>query len=942
MANIKLPESFNALLQKDQELEGIVKETLADYGEILKENNLFFFEEYTDHGLDHIESVLFGADKLITKKTYKNILKPIDITFFILAVILHDIGMHLTYEGFKLLINGEHDAIIISDFDKKTWNSLWEEYMSEAKRFSGKQLNSIFGNEETIIRDPLKLSKGEINGNDKKLIGEFIRRHHPRIAHEIALSGFPGNNKSDIPFAKKLELKKRDIIGLIARSHGVNLRDCVTYLELKFNKTRRIPLGIHVSYLMILLRLADYIQIDNTRTSRLMMRTKTFDSPISELEHKCHIAIDHIDDKFQDDPERIFITASPKDSKMYLKLKNLFKDIQREFDISWAVIGELYGNIKEKPEIKFRRINSNLDDDQYALKQDYVTDKFFFKANDEIIKLLIAPLYGSDPSFGVRELLQNSIDACIEREGIELLNNEYIPKVNIDILEKDGAYFIEIKDNGRGMGLDIIKNYFLSAGASYRTSKEWKDKFINDNGSTKIQRNGRFGIGVLACFLLGDKIIVNTREINNDIGYKFEASLSSDHIDIKKVSGLEPGTKILIKSELEIIEKLENDLFLGFGDSIVHWTKWYTLNTPKIKYKKFGKEIKSFESKDPHYLDSNIPNSWNCIDHEGFNKILWTYSGKYSNQPLVCNGIVIPRHYDYGIETKLLKVSPRILVFDNNALMPLSLNRNSLTAEYPFRETLIESIYKDYLAFVLSHKLIEEPKDNMFELKNFKLSYSIKNRDFEGWTRKEEYMLHELLLAKKGFVIDYKYALDRIRESNLIYVQSDKFTRNSKLKINIKDSFIKMSHKTINAIDDYKFALEQGTGRKREIKRINNVRAFFKPNKFDHLFINRQDRFTKYIYDEYDASTENEHWVEVNLGINKESCITQEFLSTNRNLNFIREGKIYHNTGNDEILDQLMSRYFEDDPIIPYCIEERRRKFPLAFNELANYMKKYL
>src|SRR6185437_1805803 len=110
-----------------------------------------------------------------------------------------------------------------------------------------------------------------------------------------------------------------------------------------------------------------------------------------------------IDDKYQDDPERIYIAASPPDSFMFLKLKKLINAIQYELDISWAVLGELYGTISTKPQIKYRRIKSNLDNEQFINNQLYVADNFTFKANDEIIKLLIDPLYGDAPSYGVRE-----------------------------------------------------------------------------------------------------------------------------------------------------------------------------------------------------------------------------------------------------------------------------------------------------------------------------------------------------------------------------------------------------------------------------------------------------------------------------------------------------------------------------------------------------------
>lgn len=943
MRNIKLPKRFESLLNENQKLDGIVKQTLFDFGEILKENKLYFFEEYTDHGIEHIENVILGTDKLITCKTYENVLKTEDISFYLLAVILHDIGMHVTYEGFQLLLEGEHDNILITDFDNKTWGTLWLEYLSEAKRFSGKQLFGIFGDEEAIIRNPMDLKKGVINGNDRKLIGEFIRRHHPRLAHEIALVGFPGKGKSSIPFAKELNLKKRDLIGLIARSHGEDLRNCVEYLEIEYGKTKRTPLGVHITYLMILLRLADYIQIDRTRTSELLMKTKTFESPISNAEHHSHLAIDHIDDKYQDDPERIFVNASPDNSNMYLKLKKLFNNIQREFDISWAVLGELYGNLENKPEIKFRRISSNLDTEVFINRQDYIGDYFSFKSNDEIIKLLIAPLYGDNPTFGVRELLQNSIDACTERKEIEKNKCSYTPRIDVDTYKSDDCYFFEIKDNGKGMNIDIIRNYFLSAGASYRTSREWKEKFMDESGNTKVQRNGRFGIGVLACFLIGDRITVTTKEINSDYGYRFTASLSSSQINVVKDYDLENGTKIIINTTEEIMEKFHDDDNWRSSNDI-NWTKWYTLSTPEIVYTKFGEIKESYNNKDPHYLDSNIPNDWNCINYEGFNKILWTYSNKYSDNDIVCNGLVIrDDSYQKIIKINFIEEIPNVLVFDNNGLMPLTLNRNSLTDNVPFEKALIESIYKDYLSSILCNKTIKEPENNIIRFKNFKIEYgkdSGWNSDRRG--RKAEKTLLEVLISKQGFVIDYNYFLNKIRNSNLIYVQSEHFSRNTELKIDIKNNFIKLSYLKMSSIEDYKVGLEQESYWEDKKDNINNTRAFYKKNKFNHLFINKQNRFSKYIYNKHKIEFEHKGWVVIKIGNPIGSSLSKDFINNNPLINFIREAPLTHKTRNDEILDKVLERYLGEDPIIPFDFLERRKKFPLAFKELSSYMKKYI
>lgn len=107
--------------------------------------------------------------------------------------------------------------------------------MAEARRFDERKPKALFDNVEPVrVRslDPLLMTE-----RDRLLIGEFLRRHHPRLAHEIALTGVPGPphrglSLGDIPH------DVRNLAGLVARSHGLDLRLCVDYLKNKSSWAR--------------------------------------------------------------------------------------------------------------------------------------------------------------------------------------------------------------------------------------------------------------------------------------------------------------------------------------------------------------------------------------------------------------------------------------------------------------------------------------------------------------------------------------------------------------------------------------------------------------------------------------------------------------------------------------------------------------------------------
>ncbi|WP_290101944.1 hypothetical protein, partial [Parabacteroides goldsteinii] len=71
----------------------------------------------------------------------------------------------------------------------------------------------------------------------------------------------------------------------------------------------------------------------------------------------------------------------------------------------------------------------------------------------------------------------------------------------------------------------------------------------DDNNKTVTIRSGRFGIGALATFLLGDISTVITRHIADEdkLGYSFSYDIKSSRpLDVMRVENVEPGTEITI------------------------------------------------------------------------------------------------------------------------------------------------------------------------------------------------------------------------------------------------------------------------------------------------------------------------------------------------------------------------------------------------------------
>lgn len=110
-------------------------------------------------------------------------------------------------------------------------------------------------------------------------------------------------------------------------------------------------------------------------------------------------------------------------------------------------------------------------------------------------------IYGD--KYGLRELIQNSIDACKTMEELLLQMEEfryqnYQPFISI-ALDKDRRQVV-LMDNGSGMSIDILKKYFLNVGVSYYASDDY---LLQVRTYSPI---GHYGIGFLACFMLSDRV----------------------------------------------------------------------------------------------------------------------------------------------------------------------------------------------------------------------------------------------------------------------------------------------------------------------------------------------------------------------------------------------------------------------------------------------------
>lgn len=166
-------------------------------------------------------------------------------------------------------------------------------------------------------------------------------------------------------------------------------------------------------------------------------------------------------------------------------------------------------------------------------------EDYRFKVNlGGMIEILSDHLYSS-PDVYIRELLQNGVDAITGRKKIDC---ESKGQITLEIEEENHLVFT---DNGQGLTEQEIHQFLAIIGESSKRDVE--------TGKIRTDYIGRFGIGLLSCFMVSDEIRMITKSCKAkdakvlewcgkpDGTYTIE-TLADDVME-------EPGTKVILQSK---------------------------------------------------------------------------------------------------------------------------------------------------------------------------------------------------------------------------------------------------------------------------------------------------------------------------------------------------------------------------------------------------------
>lgn len=162
--------------------------------------------------------------------------------------------------------------------------------------------------------------------------------------------------------------------------------------------------------------------------------------------------------------------------------------------------------------------------------------EFRFQVNlGGMIEILSDHLYSS-PDVYIREILQNAVDAIVGRQK----KQPDFTQGNIEIILTEGKE-ITLRDNGLGLTEQEIHQFLAIIGNSSKKDVE-SGRILNDF-------IGRFGIGLLSCFMVADQICIRTRSMDMGKSLEWIGNPDGTYTITELEAPIEVGTEVYLKAK---------------------------------------------------------------------------------------------------------------------------------------------------------------------------------------------------------------------------------------------------------------------------------------------------------------------------------------------------------------------------------------------------------
>ncbi len=581
-----------------------------------------FMPQYTLHEERHFLNVLAIMDALVPDDVIAQF-EALDCGLPILAAYTHDLGMAPSQDEYDRL----HDESTEQGKHFASYRTRFDEELRQLERWK-KRRDELCGNTDPESQQEAAAARKRIESIEGHILASYLRETHTendqirRLRRWLDIIKQETGDENVFRYGVGGKDYQREL-ALIGISHGrgapwLRRQMIDSGPDDRFFQPVATGESVNLAFPGLLLRLADVMDFDASRAPRILFKHFGIENDQSVLEWNRHLSVVgwrlDVDPDGKQQPDLLYSAECQHpvhekaicDFKTWIDVElsavRIELDAQRR-QLPAAAQDGYDLHLPSQTRLDIRAARDSLTD-----QPKYVYHDLQFRLDqDEIQQLLMGESLYGDPGLCIRELLQNALDALELRElrlkmkqkgeAREPVDGELIRpgwvrepdgreeelRVTLDwgTDDQSGQQWLRVTDNGVGMTEKVIKDYFTQIGKSYYRSPEFnQERAAMKAAGEAISPISIFGIGVLSCFMIADRIHVKTHAgANGDSGSRMTDVIISGPGSLfwlKRGSREGQGTeiKLLLKPRFSIRhdkDNFEQELRNRFGYDGTLW-----------------------------------------------------------------------------------------------------------------------------------------------------------------------------------------------------------------------------------------------------------------------------------------------------------------------------------------------------------------------------------
>jgi len=396
---------------------------------------------------------------------------------------------------------------------------------------------AVFPEEEIRIREQFGL-EDDLNWKTFSSLSQYLRRNHSTrglvyIQENAEELGIPQNLIT--------------LLGDMMKAHNLSIN------EMEFQLGKRVAGGekeIDLKQLACILCIADALEYSDTRVIDGIFKKLTEEDSeaarVSYQENMKHVCIG--DSVAIGSDGRVIFSGSFREPEV-MALAHRTIDMAEE----WV---KQYCEIEESSDI--RRLRIKADSFIRNLELPGVSyERLGIRIKKENIINLISSnaTWSNNVAVPIRELLQNSVEACRFRNHLSPVSQGYRPSISV-VFDRE-KHEVLVSDNGCGMSKNVILNNFLTVGNSRSEEATYQSHGYNSLA--------RFGIGFWSIFTIADEARIETAPFELLKPYdsaENQVSGISFSVNINQFKDYTVFTPVYRKSGTTIILQLKKEIEL--------------------------------------------------------------------------------------------------------------------------------------------------------------------------------------------------------------------------------------------------------------------------------------------------------------------------------------------------------------------------------------------